>query len=156
MCAAVFALLLPGVRLQRETKRFKKHQLRIVASAVLFLAGLGAIYVNKERQGKKHLTSWHARVGLAAAGMMLFQGSAASFLMRFNPREFKKQSIVHRMSGRVTTSLAVLASALGAHSTLSFLGKQTAAIPVSVTILGLGAAGLFAPVRTLQRSRKKE
>ncbi|GAA5927903.1 hypothetical protein JCM10213_000922 [Rhodosporidiobolus nylandii] len=91
------------------------HQVFQFTSLALIVAGAAFIVYNKAIRGAKHITTWHARFGVATLVLILLQiafGAVVVFapLQRLVGGESKAKSLwkYHRISGYLTLALLIV------------------------------------------------
>jgi len=111
-------------------------------AAVVGLAGWYAIYLNKERMGKPHLTSYHSYTGVACLGFFVMGAVGSYFALHPDGGALKTNTTVrtgHKLTSRAAIALAFVTIASGC---LPLLGNKM------VAALGCGLALLAALVLT--------
>ena len=100
----------------------KKHGYLMVLATILAAFGWYVIYSNKNKQGKKHLTSIHGKLGAFVLLANLSLATVGAFAL--NPdwgflksnKSFRK---IHKLSGRAITAAAWVSCAFGFATTES-------------------------------------
>ncbi|XP_037088249.1 cytochrome b561 domain-containing protein 2-like [Pollicipes pollicipes] len=126
---------------QRYRHRVTLHWQLQAAAAVLSLAGLAAIFFNKELRGAPHFTSTHGQLGLAAVAAATVQ-SAGGLLALYATRlprlvAPRLTKTLHAMSGVVLVALGLYTLRLGLATAWFQLVAAPLAQPVGELLLAL-------------------
>eukprot|EP00873_Tetraselmis_striata_P023085 jgi/Tetstr1/443349/TSEL_031364.t1 len=130
----------------------QRHGLVQGAALVLLAAGYYAIYLNKERLGKPHLTSYHSKFGLATA--LLTVGSALGGVLSFRKLgliEYVPEHLhatikgAHRKAGAMTWVLSLITIQLAlTHQLVAAKGVMKPLWQLSVLSLAVVGLALLA------------
>uniref|UniRef100_A0A061QZV1 Cytochrome b-561-like protein n=1 Tax=Tetraselmis sp. GSL018 TaxID=582737 RepID=A0A061QZV1_9CHLO len=115
-----------------RVQAIRTHGYIQLLALIFILLGFFSIYLNKERQGKPHVTSTHAKVGAAtgAVGLLALMAGAVSFrsfglLSAFPERMHGRIKASHRMLGAATWTLSLAAIELGLQHPAADKGAMT-------------------------------
>ena len=106
------------------------------------LLGFSAIYVNKDRMGKDHITSWHSITGLATLALCIVVGGFGFFVKVLLPKgdrfarfrgQIRSLFWLHRLVGFITALTMLLCVGLAFDS----LWAQ-AVMPISLRYSSMG------------------
>ena len=94
------------------------HAIAQAAATLCLAAGVLAVYLNKERLGKKHLHTTHAQVSAAFIVVFVLQLGVSAVLLwpARSAREREPWRFVHTVAGVATMALGLVALGLGWYS----------------------------------------
>eukprot|EP00959_Pyramimonas_sp_CCMP1952_P340364 7129140-Pyramimonas_sp.AAC.1 len=137
MLTAVMPLMSVGVFISKFNRTVSKsskisnswHNYLMICQAVITLLGAYAIYLNKERLGKAHFTTWHGFLGIIVVGCNASIALVSPFILWSYPNtstlfetlqsftgirvKMHKFLTLHRLGGRVAYGGMLVVSVLG-------------------------------------------
>lgn len=131
-----------------SSPRSEKHTLHAILNAFAFVSilfGIGAVYLNKEINNKKHFKTWHGKLGLATFVLLL--GSVVGGVVNKYNQYFKRLikpatvRIYHATFGMIVFVLAMTTVALATYSnwfrnrTAPWVARAALSVPLVLAVV---------------------